>query len=64
LLEGAPYSGALVELVRECVGEVQVQVQVEGVKGRYLPVKINAVETWAPGVGEKEKKGTGDGNLK
>lgn len=63
LLEGAPHSGALVELVRECVGEVEAP-GVKGVERGYLPVKINAIETWASGVGEKEKKGGENGKLK
>jgi len=53
LLEGAPHSGALVEIVRECVGEIEVPVLKEG----YLPVKINAIETLAPPAVVKEKKG-------
>lgn len=44
------------DLVRECVGEIEIPWLEEVKKGRYLPVKINAIETFAPVVKEKEKK--------
>ncbi|KAH8671920.1 hypothetical protein BGZ60DRAFT_23169 [Tricladium varicosporioides] len=56
IIEGAPYVKALVELVRECVPEVDVPWLREVKKGEYLPVKINAVETFAPVVKDKERK--------
>ncbi|TVY13676.1 hypothetical protein LARI1_G008407 [Lachnellula arida] len=56
LLEGAPHSKALVELVRESVSEIKVPWLHEAQKGKYLPVKINAIETLAPPVKEKEKR--------
>ncbi|TVY33014.1 hypothetical protein LSUB1_G007330 [Lachnellula subtilissima] len=56
LLEGAPHSKALVELVRKSVLEIEVPWIQEAKKGKYLPVNINATETLAPPVKEKEKK--------
>lgn len=56
IMEGAPYSKSLVELVRECVPEIEVPWLREMKKGDYLPVKINTIETFAPAAKEKEKK--------
>ncbi|TVY28478.1 hypothetical protein LHYA1_G003469 [Lachnellula hyalina] len=56
LLEGAPHSKALVELVRKSVSEIGVPWLQEAKKGKYLPVNINAIETLAPPVKDKEKK--------
>jgi ribonuclease P/MRP protein subunit POP3 len=58
LLEGAPHSKALVDLVRDCVSEVEIPWLQEVKKANYLPVKINVIETLAPVVKEKEKKGS------
>ncbi|KAL2064044.1 hypothetical protein VTL71DRAFT_4538 [Oculimacula yallundae] len=55
LLEGAPHSKALMELVREHVPEIDVPWLREAGEKRYLKVKINAVQTSAPVV-EKEKR--------
>ncbi|TVY73210.1 Ribonucleases P/MRP protein subunit pop3 [Lachnellula suecica] len=55
LLEGAPWAGVLLGLVRE-VDVVAVPWLSEAKKGEYLGVKINAIET-VVGVA-KEKRGT------
>ncbi|KAH6712036.1 hypothetical protein DL95DRAFT_426255 [Leptodontidium sp. 2 PMI_412] len=55
ILEGAPHSKALMELVREHVPEIDVPWLREVREQKYLSVKVNAVQTFAPVV-EKEKK--------
>lgn len=44
------------DFVRENVAEVEVPWLAEMGKGVYLPAKVNAIETLAPVVKEKEKK--------
>ena len=48
ILEGAPHSKSLVERVRECVPVVEIPWLREITELRYLPVKINAIGTFAP----------------
>ncbi|CZT01224.1 uncharacterized protein RAG0_08960 [Rhynchosporium agropyri] len=55
ILEGAPHSKALVELVRENVSEIDVPWLREMREKKYLGVKINAMQTFAPVV-EKESR--------
>lgn len=55
VLEGAPHSKALVEIVRENVAEIDVPWLREVRDEKYLSVKVNAIQTSAPVV-EKEKK--------
>jgi len=51
LFQDAPHSASLVGLVRECVAPVELPL----LKGKeYLPVKINAIQTFAPPPGKKE----------
>jgi len=54
ILEGAPHSKALVDLVRECVPEVEIPRLQQAKESRYLPVKINTIETFSP-VKKKDK---------
>ncbi|KAF4625660.1 hypothetical protein G7Y89_g12500 [Cudoniella acicularis] len=56
ILEGAPHSGALIDLVRSQVPEVDVPWLRERKSAEYLAVKINVINTFAPVVKEKEKK--------
>jgi len=49
LLEGAPHSEALVDLIRQCVEAIEIPWVKET---KYLPVKINTIETT---VGERKK---------
>jgi ribonuclease P/MRP protein subunit POP3 len=44
----------LVELVRECVPEIEIPWLNEVKRGEYLRVKVNAIETFV-GPGKKEK---------
>lgn len=46
LVEGAPHSKSLVDLIRKCVPEVEAPWLDEMGKEMYLPVKINAIETF------------------
>jgi RNase P subunit Pop3 len=55
LLESAPHSRYLLDVVREFVPEIEVPWLQEAKKSDYLPVKINAVETFVP-VAKKEQK--------
>jgi hypothetical protein len=55
ILDGAPHSKSLVDLVRECVPEIEIPWLQEAKKAVYLPVKINAIETFVP-VAKKEQK--------
>ena len=48
LIDGAPSASSLVELVRQNVPELEVPWLEEAVKGAYLAVKINTVQTDAP----------------
>jgi ribonuclease P/MRP protein subunit POP3 len=54
ILDGAPFSKALVDLVRECVPEIEIPWLQEAKKPVYLPVKINTIETFAP-IAKKEQ---------
>ncbi|KAG4442489.1 hypothetical protein IFR05_001989 [Cadophora sp. M221] len=56
ILEGAPHSKALLEFAREHVPEIDVPWLREAREEKYLSVKVNAIQTFAPVV-EKEKKG-------
>jgi ribonuclease P/MRP protein subunit POP3 len=53
LIEGAPHSGSLVDLIRDCVSPVEVPWLVEAKEAKYLPAKINSIETFAPVVKKK-----------
>ncbi|PVH81226.1 hypothetical protein DL98DRAFT_175372 [Cadophora sp. DSE1049] len=55
ILEGAPHSKPLLDLVRETVPEIDVPWLREVRDEKYLKVKVNAIETFAPVVA-KEKK--------
>jgi len=57
ILEGAPHSKSLVDLVRECVPEIQIPWMQEVTASKYLQVKINAIQTFAP-VTKPEAQGT------
>jgi ribonuclease P/MRP protein subunit POP3 len=48
LLENAPHSKALVDLVRQSLPTIEVPWLKEVQKTEYLPVKINPIETSAP----------------
>jgi ribonuclease P/MRP protein subunit POP3 len=48
ILEGAPHSKSLVDLVQKCVPEIQIPWIQEVTASKYLPVKINAIQTFAP----------------
>lgn len=56
ILDGAPHSKPLVDLVRACVPEIEIPWLVEAKKSVYLPVKINAIESFAPVVAQKKQK--------
>jgi ribonuclease P/MRP protein subunit POP3 len=47
LVEAAPHSKSLVEVVRRCVPEIEIPWLKEVRESKYLPVKINAIETFA-----------------
>ena len=55
ILDGAPHSKSLVDMVRECVPEIEIPWLEEVKKSVYLPVKINTVESFVP-VAKKEQK--------
>ena len=48
LMNGAPNASSLVEFIRANVPEMEVPWLQEAIKGEYLPVKINAIQTFAP----------------
>ena len=48
LIDGAPNASALIDFIRERVPELEVPWLEEAVKGTYLAVKINAIQTDAP----------------
>lgn len=48
LIDGAPNASSLIEFIREQVPELEVPWLEEAVKGTYLAVKINAIQTDAP----------------
>ena len=48
LIDGAPSASSLIELVRQNVPELEVPWLEEAVKGAYLAVKINTVQTDTP----------------
>ena len=48
LIDGAPNALSLIELIRQQVPELEVPWLQEAVKGTYLAVKINAIQTDAP----------------
>ncbi len=47
-MEGAPHSAPLSEYVREHVSKVEVPWLNEAKAGKYLPLKVNAMQTSAP----------------
>jgi ribonuclease P/MRP protein subunit POP3 len=47
LVEGAPHAGSLVDVIRRSVPEIEVPWLEEVKKSTYLPVKINAIKTFA-----------------
>jgi hypothetical protein len=55
LLDGAPHSKSLVDIVREYVPEIEIPWLKEAKKSVYMPVKINAIEIFVP-VAQKEQK--------
>jgi hypothetical protein len=55
LLDGAPHSKSLVDIVRESVPEIEIPWLKEAKKSVYMPVKINAIESFVP-VAQKEQK--------
>lgn len=48
LMDGAPTASSLIEVVRQNVPELEIPWLQEAVKGAYLPVKINTIQTSAP----------------
>ena len=48
LLEGAPNSRSLLDLIRDIVQPVEIPWIAEVKESKYLPVKINMIETTAP----------------
>ena len=48
LMNGAPNASSLVEFIRAKVPEMEVTWLQEAIKGEYLPVKINAIQTVGP----------------
>jgi hypothetical protein len=56
ILDGAPHSKSLVDLVRGCVPEIEIPWLTEAKKSVYLPVKINAIESFVPVVAQKKQK--------
>jgi ribonuclease P/MRP protein subunit POP3 len=46
-VEGAPHAGSLVDVIRRSVPEIEVPWLEEVKKSTYLPVKINAIKTFA-----------------
>lgn len=55
ILDGAPHAKALVDLVRECVPEIEIPWLEEVKTAAYMPVRINVVETFTS-VTTKEQK--------
>ena len=55
MLDGAPHSKSLVDLVRECVPEIEVLWLEEAKKSVYLPLKVNVIESFVP-VAKKDQK--------
>jgi ribonuclease P/MRP protein subunit POP3 len=54
ILDDAPHSKGLVDLVRGNVSEIEIPWLSDAKRGEYLGVKINAIETFV-GAGKKEK---------
>lgn len=48
LVEGAPHSSPLVDLILGCVSPVEIPWLGEANEAKYLPAKINSIETFAP----------------
>ena len=48
LKNGAPNASSLVEFIRANVPEMEIPWLQEAIKGEYLPVKINAIQSIAP----------------
>ncbi|PQE08210.1 RNAse p and RNAse mrp subunit protein [Rutstroemia sp. NJR-2017a WRK4] len=55
ILDGAPHCKALVDLVRECVSDIEIPWLDEVQKAEYLEVKINSIETSVGTMKPKEK---------
>jgi RNase P subunit Pop3 len=56
ILDGAPHSKPLVDLVRDFFPVVEIPWLEEAKKSVYLPLKINAIESFVPVVAKKEGK--------
>jgi ribonuclease P/MRP protein subunit POP3 len=56
ILDGAPHCKALVDLVRECVSDIEIPWLDEVRKAEYLEVKINSIETSVGTMKPKEKR--------
>jgi ribonuclease P/MRP protein subunit POP3 len=55
ILEDAPHSKGLIDLVRECVPAIEIPWLTEVKRVEYLGVKINSIKTFV-GAGKKEKE--------
>jgi len=55
ILDGAPHTKSLVDLVRECVPEIEVLWLEEAKSSIYRPLKVNAIESFVP-LAKKEQK--------
>ncbi|KAH8758131.1 hypothetical protein BGZ57DRAFT_771579 [Hyaloscypha finlandica] len=56
ILDGAPHSKSLVDLARECVPVIEIPWLEEAKKSVYLPLKINAIESFVHVVAKKVEK--------
>jgi hypothetical protein len=56
VLDGAPHSKSLIDQVRECVPEIEISWLREANGSVYLPVKINAIDTFVPVAKKQQQK--------
>lgn len=56
ILDGAPHSKSLVDLARECVPIIEIPWLEEAKKSVYLPLKINAIESFVHVAAKKVEK--------
>jgi ribonuclease P/MRP protein subunit POP3 len=52
IFESAPFSISLIDLIRECVPPMEIAWLKEAMDAKYLPLKVNSIQTFAP-VGKK-----------